>query len=120
MKSNEDRHYIKIRGLDTIYKFVVDNYFYLRSLEDQIFILIYQILSSNFWIFRMTSDINIVYTKAVAHNVIHKYLVDNIFIWDSLEAPISFQVTGFEIQIFNFNFSNDFKCWHCLYQICSP
>jgi len=28
----------------------------------------------------MTSDINIVYTKAVAHNVIHKYLVDNIFI----------------------------------------
>lgn len=43
----------------------------------------------------MTSDVNIVYTKAVAHNVIHKFVINNIFIWDSLEAQISFQVIGF-------------------------
>lgn len=34
----------------------------------------------------MTSDVYIVYTKTVVHNVIHKVVVVNIFIWGSLDA----------------------------------
>lgn len=95
MKLNEDILYIQMIELDVFHKFVVDNYSIWDHLEDQIVFLNYQISSSIvFWIFQLTSNINIVYTKVVAHNVIHKTVVDNIFIWDSLEAQILFQTSN--------------------------
>lgn len=95
MKLNEDILYIQMIELDVFHKFVVDNYSIWDHLEDQIVFLYYQISSSIvFWIFQLTSNINIVYTKVVAYNVIHKIVVDNIFFWDSLEAQILFQTSN--------------------------
>jgi len=33
----------------------------------------------------MTFDVDVVYSEAVALNMIHNFVVDNFFIWDCLE-----------------------------------
>jgi hypothetical protein len=48
----------------------------------------------------MILDVDIVYIKLVAHNEIYKFVVDNFFTWDSLEAQIF--VLNYHILKFNF------------------
>jgi hypothetical protein len=63
--------YTKFVALNTIYNFVVQNFFIWDHLETQIFILSYWIFKFIFfWFFQMAFNTDTAYTSVVAPNVI--------------------------------------------------
>lgn len=50
----------------------------------------------------MTLDIDMVYTEVLSLNAIHNFVVNNIQIWDSLEAQIYVLSFYFKTQIIHF------------------
>jgi hypothetical protein len=64
----------------------MEGIFYLRSFRGPS--IHFNLSDSEFNFFEFFKWFHIVYTKVVAHNVIHKFVVHNIIIWDSLEAQI--------------------------------
>ena len=66
--------------------------FNISNFEIQIFL----------WIFRTTSNVEMVYTKIAAINIFYNFIVKHIFIWCYLEVQIivlNFKVLGFKIWI---------------------
>lgn len=103
--------YIKVIALNAIYNFIVVT-FYIRSFRG----LNIHFNSSHFkiyffWIFQMTSGVNMVHDKGVGLNVISNFVVNNIFIWDHLEDLI-FILSSMIIRI-------NLGWRHALYQIYS-
>ncbi len=81
--------YIKVKGFDKIYNFLIDNIFIQVCFHLRICVTSDMICFQNiFWIFQTTLDGDIPYTKVVELDEICNFVVESILIWSHVEFQI--------------------------------